>query len=100
MPKISSELINDSLKQILVNKSNLLINLNHNKTQIDRNKYDENNNRTDIIKNTNTEVVNSTKNLNIFSNNHNGKIDPSTLLKTIIKNKLKLEISEPKEYHD
>ena len=100
MPKISSELINDSSKQILVNKSNLLINLNHNKTQIDRNKYDENNNRTDIIKNTNTEVVNSTKNLNIFSNNHNGKIGPSTLLKTIIKNKLKLEISEPKEYHD
>ena len=94
VPKNSSELINDSSKQILVNNKNLLISLNYNKTQFDKNKIDENNNRL-CLKN-NTEFVNSTKNLNLIVNN-NGNIDILAFIKTIIKNKLKLEISEAKD---
>ena len=95
--KNSTELINDSSKQILVNNKNLLITINNNKTQYDKNKVDEFNfiNRTNIINN-NTDLVNSTKNLNTLSNN-NGNIDANVFLRTIIKNKLKYEIPETKD---
>jgi hypothetical protein len=91
--KNSNEFINDSSKQMLSNNKNLLIAINQNKTQGDRNKLEENNIRGEFINN-NTEIVNSTKNLNIYTNNN---IDPSAFLKTLIKNKLKLEIPEDKD---
>jgi len=99
IPKNSSEFINDSSKQILVNNKNLLISLNYNRTQFDKNKIDENV-RTGLINN--TEFANSTKNLNLLVNNNNNNnsnngIDILALVKSLIKNKLKLEISEPKE---
>ena len=78
---------------MLSNNKNLLIAINQNKTQGDRNKLEENNIRGEFINN-NTEIVNSTKNLNIYTNNN---IDPSAFLKTLIKNKLKLEIPEDKD---
>ena len=96
MPKISSELINDYSKQILVNNKNLLMTINLNKSNNERNKFDDNN-RLDLINNNISEMATSTKNLNAFRTNNNGNLKPSAILKTLIKNKLKLEISEPKE---
>ena len=96
VPKNSSELINDSSKQILVNNKNLLISLNYNKTQFDKNKIDENNNRLYLKNNNNTELANSIKNINLIANN-NGNIEVLNFIKSIIKNKLKLEITEAKD---
>ena len=93
-PKNSSEFINDSSKQILVNNKNLLISLNYNKTQFEKNKIDDNNNKL-YLKN-NSEFPNSNKNLNLIANN-NGNLDILTFIKSLIKNKLKLELSEPKD---
>ena len=85
--KVASDLINDSSKHMLANNKNLLMTINlNNKT-----KLDENNNRAEF-NNDNTDIANSTKNLNNVNSNQN--IDPSAILKTIIKNKLKLEIAE------
>ena len=95
--KNSSELVNDSSKQILVNNKNLLITINNNnKTLYDKNKIDEINNRTGLINN-NTDLVNSTKNLNTLTNNMNGNIDATLLLRTIVRNKLKYEMPEGKD---
>ena len=93
----NSEVINDSSKQILVNNNNLLLNL---KTQYDKSKFDESNCRTSCIINNNTELATSTKNLNTctcMGNNINGNIDAFAILKSLIKNKLKLEFPEGKE---
>jgi hypothetical protein len=92
----NSEIINDSSKQILFNNKNLLLNIN--KTQNDKNKFDENNCRASCI--INTELATSTKNLNTcpcLGNNINGNIDVSAILKSLVKNKLKLEFPEGKE---
>ena len=91
--KNSNEFINDSSKQMLSNNKNLLLAINQNKTQGERKNFDENNIRGELINN-NTDMVNSTKNLNIYTNNN---IDPSAFLKILIKNKLKLEIPEDKD---
>ena len=93
--KDSSEVINDSSKQILVNNKNLLLAIN-NKTQNDKNKNDDNNCRLGLMNN-NTELANSTKNLNTVLNNVNGNIETSIFLRNLVKNKLKLEISEAKD---
>ena len=96
MIKNTSELINDSSKQNLFNNKNILLNIN--RTQYDKSKNDENNCRVAIINN-NTEVVNSTKNLRSFgiTNNINGNGEVSLFLKSLMKNKLKMEMSEGKE---
>ena len=94
----NSEIINDSSKQILFNNKNLLLNIN--KTQYDKSKFDENNCRTSGIIYNNTELATSTKNLNTcpcMGNNLNGNIDASAILKSLVKNKLKLEFPEGKE---
>ena len=94
----NSEIINDSSKQILFNNKNLLLTIN--KTQHDKNKFDENNCRTSCIFNNNTELATSTKNLNTctyMGNNINGNLDANVILKTLVKNKLKLEFPEGKE---
>ena len=94
----NSEIINDSSKQILFNNKNLLLNIN--KTQYDKSKFDETNCRTSGIINNNTELATSTKNLNTcpcMGNNLNGNIDTSAILKSLVKNKLKLEFPEGKE---
>ena len=72
---------------MLVNNKNLLMTINQN----NKNKIDENNNRVEL-NNNNTEIANNTKNLNNVKSNQN--IDPSAILKTIIKNKIKLEITD------
>ena len=91
--KNSSELINDSSKQILVKSNNLLLTFNKN----DQSKFDENNYRTGMI-NDNTEYANSIKNFQTLTlNNANSNIDINFLFKSLIKNKLKMEISEGKE---
>ena len=95
IPKISSEVVNDSSKQNLVNSKNLIMSINHIKSHNERNKFDDSINRLDFNNNV-TEIATSTKNLNVFSNN-NGNLDPSAILKSIVKNKLKLEIAEPKD---
>ena len=95
IPKISPEAVNDSSKQNLVNSKNLLMNINHIYSHNERNKFDDSINRLDFNNNV-TEMATSTKNLNIFTNN-NGNLDPSAILKSIVKNKLKLEIAEPKD---
>ena len=94
IPKNSSELINDSSKQILVNNKNLLISINNNYNKTHRYKYDENNCKGLF---NNSYLINSTKNLNTLANNGNDNSDPLLFLKTLIKNKLKSEISEIKE---
>jgi len=94
----NSEIINDSSKQIFVNNKNLLLTIN--KTQHDKGKFDENNCRTSGIINNNTEFATSTKNLNTYTcmgNNINGNLDTSAILKSLVKNKLKLEFPEGKE---
>ena len=95
--KISSELKNDSSQQMLSNNKNLLITINHNKTQKERNKVEEKFNGVELTKNNNIEMVNGENNLNIISYNNGGNIDPSSILKTLVKSKLKLEINEPKD---
>ena len=47
--------------------------------------------------NNNTELANSRKNLNTVLNNVNGNIETSIFLRNLVKNKLKLEISEAKD---
>jgi len=94
----NSEIINDSSKQILVNNKNLLLNIN--KTQYDKSKFDESNCRTSCIINNNTEFATSTKNLNTctcMGNNITGNLDASAILKSLVKNKLKLEFPDGKE---
>ena len=95
IPKNSSELINDSSKQILVNNKNLLISINNNYNKTHRNKNDENNCKLGLFNN--SYLINSTKNLNTLANNGNDNSDPLLFLKTLIKNKLKSEMSEIKE---
>jgi hypothetical protein len=96
MSKNQLELLNDSSKQNLFNNKNLLLNAN-NRTQYDKSKIDENNCRAGAF-NSNTDIANSTKNLRTLgiNNNVNGN-GVSLFLKSLIKNKLKLEMSEGKE---
>ena len=91
--KNSSDLINDSSKQMLVKSNNLLLTFNQN----DQSNFAENNYRGGII-NDNTEYANSTKNFQTITlNNANSSIDINYFLKSLIKSKLKMEISEGKE---
>ena len=95
MVKNSSELINDSSKQNLFNNKSILLNIN--RTQYD--KGNENNVRVAVINN-NTDVVNSTKNIRTIGNNNNninGNGEVSLFIKSLMKNKLKMEMSEGKE---
>ena len=93
MVKNSSDLINDSSKQMLSKSNNFLLTFNQN----DQYRFDENNNRAGII-NDNTEYANSTKNFQTFTlNNANSNIDINFFFKSLIKKKLKMEISEGKE---
>ena len=89
-PKISSEFFNDTSKQILINNKNILLPINHIHNKIYYNKNRE-------IINNNIEMNLSSKNLNIQENIGNSNLDVLTLFKTIIKNKLKLEIPESQE---
>ena len=91
--KLSSELMNESSKQMLSNNKNLLITINHNNAQNERNKLEEKFNGVELTKNNDIEMMIGTKNLN----NSGGNIDPSAILKALVKNKLKLEINEPKD---
>ena len=91
--KNSSDLINDSSKQMLTKNNNLLLTFNQN----DQSKFEENNYRIGMI-NENTEFANSTRNFqNLTLNNINSNIDISFLFKSLIKNKLRMEISDGKE---
>ena len=91
--KNSTELINDSSKQMLVKNKNLLLTFNQN----EQSKFDENNYRAGMA-NENTEYANSTKNFQTLTlNNVNSNIDINFLFKSLIKNKLRMEISEGKE---
>ena len=91
--KNSSDLINDSSKQMLTKNNNLLLTFNQN----DQSKFEENNYRIGMI-NENTEFANSTRNFqNLTLNNINSNIDINFLFKSLIKNKLRMEISDGKE---
>ena len=91
--KNSSELINDSSKQIFKNNNNnnnllLSINHNYNKRQYYKNRG---------VGARNSEMISNTKNLNILENNENSNLNLSTFFKSIIKNKLKLDFPENQE---
>ena len=94
LPKDSSEFVNDSSKQILVNNKNLLISINNNYNKTHRYKYDEN---YKAVLFDNSNLINSTNNLNTYANMGNDNINPLSVLQKFIKNKLKADLSEVKE---
>ena len=69
-----------------MNNKNLLITINHNKTHKEKSRIE---NRLSLLNNINSEVQNSSNNLNAIENNIS--------LKTLINNKLKLEMAEAKD---
>ena len=98
--KNSSEIINDSSNQILVNNKNLLISINNNYNKTLKYKFDDNCSKIGPLNN--TYLVNSTKNLNNYANIGNEVNNPLNKLILLIKNKLKADFSEVKEdllYH-
>jgi hypothetical protein len=98
--KNSSEIINDSSNQILVNNKNLLISINNNYNKTLKYKFDDNCSKIGQLNN--TYLVNSTKNLNNYANIGNEVNNPLNKLILLIKNKLKADFSEMKEdlfYH-
>ena len=98
--KNSSEIVNDSSNQILVNNKNLLISINNNYNKTHRFKFDDNCSKIEVLNN--AYLINSTKNLNNYANIGNEVNNPLSKLILLIKNKLKADFSEVKEdlfYH-
>ena len=86
-----SEYVNDSSKQIIVNKNQIPLLVPSSKFQIDKNKLDDNISRPSII-NINDNNLNT-----VICNNNNPNNEAASYLKTIIQSKIKLIMPEAKQ---